>query len=51
LYGGCSAGGRGAAMNVDLVYEKITLLIPSTNISRFGAMFDSNLWIDIQPIN
>lgn len=44
LYGGCSAGGRGASYNIDWVK---TLLPPTVALRGF---LDSPLWIDMRPL-
>jgi hypothetical protein len=43
LFGGCSAGGRGALMNLDYVAP----LLPPESTVR--GLIDSALWLDLQP--
>merc|ERR1719210_699100 len=43
LYGGCSAGARGASYNIDW----LKTVLPSTVTLR--GYFDSPLWIDLTP--
>ena len=45
LFGGTSAGGRGAFMNIDIV----TTLLRDT--AKVVGLLDSPLWMDIQPLD
>eukprot|EP00759_Apiculatamorpha_spiralis_P051534 PhF_6_TR525/c0_g1_i1/m.341/K19882/NOTUM; O-palmitoleoyl-L-serine hydrolase len=49
LYSGCSAGSRGVIFNADYVDEM--LLHIRKNITFYGALIDSGLWLDREPIN
>jgi len=48
LYGGCSAGARGALFNGDSIHALLGSLL-GPQLSRFGVLFDSGFWIDVQP--
>jgi len=48
LYGGCSAGARGAMFNLDYVGRMLSSSIPG-KVSRFGGLLDSCFWMDVEP--
>ena len=48
MYGGCSAGARGALFNGDAVHEQLKAALGS-NLVRYGVLFDSGFYIDIPP--
>ena len=47
IFGGCSAGGRGAAFNVDYVSDILTRA-GAPDVAVYGLL-DAALWIDIPP--
>jgi len=49
LYGGCSAGARGAMFNLDFVAQWLHANV-GEKVSRFGGLLDSCFWIDIDPL-
>jgi len=51
MYGGCSAGARGALFNIDRVDALLNNLVTSGNIIKFGGLLDSCLWVDIPQLN
>lgn len=51
LYGGCSAGARGVLFNADRVGALLQTLVPSGQVTRFGALLDSAFWLDLAPYN
>ena len=52
LYGGCSAGARGALFNLDRVaFELLPALVPSGNLERVGGLLDSAFWMDLTPLD
>ena len=48
LYGGCSAGARGALFNADAVRAQLDAALGS-RLARFGALLDSMFYVDIEP--
>lgn len=48
MYGGCSAGARGALFNAETIAGIVSAL-PS--VSSFGLLLDSAFWIDLDPIS
>jgi len=48
LYGGCSAGARGAMFNLDFVERWLNVRVPG-KVTRFGGLLDSSFWIDMDP--
>ena len=50
LYGGCSAGARGAMFNADAVGAQLRAALGG-NVTRYGALLDSAFWQDIEPYN
>jgi hypothetical protein len=50
MYGGCSAGARGALFNIDRVETLLNTLVPG-KVSKFGGLLDSCLWVDIPQLN
>ena len=52
LYGGCSAGARGALFNLDRVATALlpALVQPPSNLARVGGLLDSAFWVDIAPL-
>lgn len=51
MYGGCSAGARGALFNIDRVEALLNTLVPSGNIEFFGGLLDSCLWVDLPQLS
>ena len=53
LYGGCSAGARGALFNLDRVALQLlpSLVSPPSNLARVGGLLDSAFWVDRTPID
>lgn len=49
LFSGCSAGARGALFNTYRV-AKLARSLAGSNLSKFGAMYDSAFWIDMEPL-
>ena len=49
LYGGCSAGARGALWNAGSVHAGLLATV-GANLSRFGVLLDSAFWVDIAPL-
>jgi len=49
LYGGCSAGARGALFNADAVRAGLSASAVAANITRFGTLLDSAFYQDIEP--
>jgi len=47
LYGGCSAGARGALFNNEFV---ATWLAANTAVTHVGIALDSSFWVDVQPL-
>ena len=46
LYGGCSAGARGALFNLDRVaLQLLPALVPAGNLKRVGGLLDSAFWV------
>ena len=51
LYGGCGTGALGALLNLDRVGALLqTLIVPSSNLRRFGGLLDSPLMVEEQPM-
>ena len=51
LLGGCGTGALGALLNADRVSELLqTLIVPSSNLRRFGALLDSPLAVEELPM-
>ena len=52
LYGGCSAGARGALFNLDRVALSLLpgLLPTPGNLARVGGLLDSAFWVDLTPL-
>jgi len=48
MYGGCSAGARGALFNADAVHAQLSALL-GAKLGRFGALLDSAFYVDIEP--
>ena len=48
LYGGCSAGARGAMFNADAVGAQLTGAL-GANLVRYGTLLDSGFYQDIEP--
>ena len=46
LFGGCSAGARGAMVNLDFVSETLAALNVSMEV---GGLLDSGIWLDVIP--
>jgi Pectinacetylesterase len=46
LFGGCSAGSRGAMVNLDNVAAQVEAAAPGVEVRGF---FDSPMWVDVQP--
>lgn len=53
MYGGCSAGARGALFNLDHVAKKLlpSLVKPPSNLARVGGLLDSAFWVDLTPLD
>jgi hypothetical protein len=53
MYGGCSAGARGALFNLDRIATLVNsnALFPRANLAAFGGLLDSAFWVDIPPPN
>lgn len=53
LYGGCSAGARGAMFNLDRVASTLlpALLPTPGNLARVGGLLDSAFWVDMAPLD
>ena len=52
LYGGCSAGARGALFNLDRVaLQLLPALVPAGNLKRVGGLLDSAFWVDLVPLD
>jgi O-palmitoleoyl-L-serine hydrolase len=47
LYSGCSAGARGALFNADFIRD--TVVAGKPNITQYGVLLDSALWVDLAP--
>ena len=52
MYGGCSAGARGALFNLDHVALSLlpSIVSPFSNIERIGGLLDSAFWVDIPQL-
>jgi hypothetical protein len=50
MYGGCSAGARGALFNIDRMGSILTNALPAGNLARFGGLLDSCFWVDQEPM-
>jgi hypothetical protein len=50
LFGGCSAGARGALFNLARVSTTL-LALPGGVVSWVGGLLDSAFWIDMQPLD
>lgn len=48
LYGGCSAGARGAMFNTDDVWAQLKKAL-GKNLARYGALLDSGFYQEIEP--
>ena len=53
LYGGCSAGARGALFNLDRVAFEVlpSLVSGSGSFARIGGLLDSAFWVDLTPLD
>jgi len=52
LYGGCSAGARGALFNLDRVaFDLLPSLVPAGNLARVGGLLDSAFWMALTPLD
>ena len=54
IYGGCSAGARGALFNLDRVALEIMPAIVQKNggsLARVGGLLDSAFWMDLAPFD
>ena len=50
MYGGCSAGARGALFNADDVSAQLTAAL-GAKLTRFGALLDSMFYVEIEPFD
>ena len=48
MYGGCSAGARGALFNADDVHAQLDAAL-GAKLARFGALLDSMFYVEIEP--
>jgi hypothetical protein len=51
IYGGCSAGARGALFNLDRIGTFLQQTLPSGHLAAYGGLLDSAFWIDMPPLN
>ena len=49
LFGGCSAGARGAMMNLDYMQPMLTAMGVTEQQVIVSGLLDSPLWVDVQP--
>jgi hypothetical protein len=50
LYGGASAGARGAMVNADAVAAQLQAAL-GERLAAFGVLLDSPLWVDVAPLS
>ena len=51
LFGGCGSGALGAMLSLDRIGALLsTLIVPSSNLRRFGALLDGGLTVEEAPL-